>query len=203
MPKIGQSGKRPAARSILGAGPLPALVRDRLAVALLDDGSEVLKPILVGQAPSRLTQERDGADVEPEAFSGISGARLAAFIGLRQNELLNRVVAINLLHRWPGRSVEKGDDFDVEAARISAAAILSHLVVNGPRVAILAGSQVLAAFSSAEPRLQGLEPLQRRLVDRHTFVSLPHPSPVNRWWNRLANVRAARLLLRELLGLER
>lgn len=148
-----------------------------------------LRPILIGQAPSQLTDSRGRIP-----FSGNSGRFLANLLQIPQAELLDRFDARNLLDVWPGKADDKGDAFPISAAKESAARILPTV---NRRTVVLAGRGVATAFG-----LSDMEFLERRKVGLIDFVLLPHPSGINLWWNRLVNKRRAARLLRELLGLE-
>lgn len=151
------------------------------------------RPVLMGQAPSRLTQSRSG-NSEPPAFSGLSGSRLAAIVGVSQERLLTLFDARNLLHRFPGRSGVKGDSWCADEARAEARRLLPHL---RGRTVVIAGSAVAAAFGVTG------KPLERVEREGVTFILLPHPSGVNRFYNSVTNCRAVRRLLRQVLGLTR
>jgi hypothetical protein len=139
-----------------------------------------------------LTQERAGPDSEPAAFSGLSGARLAAIVGVSQERFLSLINAVNLLGRYPGRTARAGsDDFDLVAARLEAARIAPKLL--GSTI-LLAGRSVAEAFDASN-----LGPLESVERGSSVFVLLPHPSSRNRWWNSLENVERARELLVEVV----
>ncbi len=140
------------------------------------------KPLLVGQAPSRLTEGLG-------AFRGRSGKFLASLLGWTLDELLGRVEAVNLLPRFPGKC-GKGDAFDPVAARTIAGSVRT-----GNRLVLLCGKKVASCFGVGGP----MAFLERREVGNASFVLLPHPSGVNHWWNDRGNKEAAGGLLRSLL----
>lgn len=72
-----------------------------------DNGSKI---VLVGQAPSRDT---DGS----APFSGRSGRRLELLAGIEPGELPSKFALANVLQRWPGSAVGKGDLFPAAEAR--------------------------------------------------------------------------------------
>ena len=140
-----------------------------------------MKPLLVGQAPSRLSDP-----LEP--LSGASGRRLALLCGMGVGEFLDAFDRVNLLDRWPGRD-GKGDHFPLAAARLAASRMARSL--RGRRV-VLVGARVASAFSlEAEPF---------RVADAlgATVSVSPHPSGINHFWNDAANVRRARRFWRRL-----
>jgi uracil-DNA glycosylase len=63
-----------------------------------------MKPLLVGQAPSKRTNSHGG-----RAFTGLSGRRLARLIGVEV--IQDAFDCIDLVRRWPGRKGERGDVF--------------------------------------------------------------------------------------------
>lgn len=151
----------------------------------------VTKPLLIGQSPSKYTQDRDGQDVEPPAFSGLSGNRLAAIMGVELGDFLNRVEAINVFDRFPGRFSDKGDVFPMGEANQRAALLLPRLI---GRTAILAGRNVASAFGI------DLSPLEVTISGGTRWALLPHPSGINQWWNSVTNCQEAKEFLRRELG---
>lgn len=141
-----------------------------------------MKPILVGQAPSR------GADDVPP-FGGRSGKRIAAMAGVDHARLLDVFDAVNLLERWPGPR-GKGDLFPLREARRRAAILTSMLT---GRTVVLVGQGVARAFG------QDSTPLSRLSGGLCGFV-VPHPSGLNRWYNDASNVSAASAMLKTLAG---
>jgi hypothetical protein len=150
-------------------------IRDE--VLLLEEGAKErafarrAKTLLVGQAPSKITD----STATRRAFSGLSGARLALAAGTDRDGLLKALDAVNLLDRFPGREEgkERGDDFDLEAAGISA----SRLAITGRRV-ILAGKKVAEAFGVGERKT--LEWFDLR---GGKAIIIPHPSGANDYYN--------------------
>lgn len=147
------------------------------------------KPLLIGQAPSRFTQNRNGGI----PFSGHSGQRLATLARMSLDQFLASVEAVNLLDNYPGREggdETKGDAFDSAQARTAAAILVKKF---HSRTVLLAGRRVAAAFGIE------LAPLAHVALHGGTVYLLPHPSGVNTWYNNLANVRAASTLLQCLI----
>lgn len=140
------------------------------------------RPLIVGEAPSRAT---DGGP----PLSGRSGARLAAMLGLRPEDLAARFELANLLERWPGPARGGGSAFHAAEAASAAAS----LDLEGRRVVLL-GARVARAFGVRRP-----EPLSVVDVRGSEALLLPHPSGASRWWNSPENREAAARALREFL----
>jgi uracil-DNA glycosylase len=155
------------------------------------------KPLFIGEAPSRTSDPK-------VAFSGRSGQRLANIAGLSHDEFLRRVDTVNLLGYWPGKR-GKGDDLDPFQAAVAATNVLFERCV-GRKLVFLVGRRVADAFGFRDYDLLSgyIAPSKnifgvRPSMNGPTWVVLPHPSGVNRWWNDPANVRKAKRLLRSLL----
>lgn len=145
-----------------------------------------MKPLLIGQAPSR---ESDGRS----AFStnGKSSSRLRRLIG---RPVLNAFDAVNLIDRWPGSASIKGDLFPIVDARKAA----RKLMTRDPHgVFVLVGKSVARAFGVRLDYFRWVE------MDGRLLVTIPHPSGVSRWWNDPANERRAARFLRSLVGGDR
>ncbi len=137
-----------------------------------------MKPLIVGQAPSRLSDPR-------EPLSGRSGARLAALCGLSLDAFVVLFERVNLLDYFPGKA-GKGDLFPHEVARFSACAMTPKL---RQRRTVLLGGKVAAAFHlHRRPLLEWFE----EVGDGALVAVAPHPSGVSSWWNEPTNVVAAR-----------
>lgn len=163
---------------------IPAIGRKVLSLTIRTANA---KPLLVGQSPSALTDGREGR----KAFSGNSGEKLAAILGVGLAKLLSSVEAVNLLDRFRGRSEGgKGDDFPLDEGRRAA----SLLALSGRKV-ILVGKGVAEAFELADMAF-----LEVREVRGAKVLLLPHPSGINSWWNKGGNIEAGRKALREMLG---
>lgn len=143
------------------------------------------KPLIVGQAPSRSSDPR-------RAFSGKSGAKLAALVGDLSNFELT-----NLLDYWPGKN-GKGDHFPRDEAKSNAAKIVRRF---RDRRVLIVGVGV-AKILKLDPK-----PLVWSRVCGATVGVLPHVSGICLWWNSKRNRRAAKTFLREIrresLGLAR
>lgn len=135
-----------------------------------------MRVLIVGQAPSRLSDPR-------EPLSGRSGRRLASLLALDLPEFLAAYDRVNLLARFPGK-LSKGDAFPIDRARRRAAAILA---ATEPRRLVLLGRGVSAAFGLRDASLLAWRPLAG-----HLAAVCPHPSGVCLWWNDPRNVGQAR-----------
>jgi hypothetical protein len=139
------------------------------------------KILIVGQGPSR-NHKRGNAALDGNG----SGDRLAKLAGMTRRELMERADTVNVLSRYYG-SNGKGDSFPLSLAKKRAARLVSRLD-SYDRVIFL-GSNVGKAFGfSTIPSVQG------------RFYLVPHPSGINRWYNKLENRKLASKLLREALG---
>jgi len=138
------------------------------------------KTVVVGQAPSV------GRSRKPP-LSGKSGQRLEALAGLAHGELGSCFALTNLLGRYPGRGTG-GDRFPHGMAARAARKLRGYLA---GRRAILLGSGVARAFQvPARPFFEW------RQSNGLTFMVVPHPSGLNRWWNDPANLALAERALR-------
>lgn len=88
----------------------------------------------IGQAPSRDT---DGK----LPFSGRSGKKLAALMGMSHEEFGRRFVFMNVLDYFPGKN-GKGDAFPMAEAKAKA----SQMDLSGYELVILVGKRVAEAF---------------------------------------------------------
>lgn len=145
----------------------------------------------VGQAPSR---ETDGKP----PFTGKCGRFLAELLGTTQEQMLLDHDFLNVLDRWPGASI-KGDKFPIPEAKIAAKRKLEQL---RGRVVVLLGHNVARAFECKTFRyfewyeIRNPENYADVVVPLLTVV--PHPSQVNRWWNREESRMVAEKFLRTL-----
>lgn len=142
-----------------------------------------MKPLVVGQAPSRLSDPR-------EPLSGRSGARLAALCGLDFPAFLTRFDRVNLIDAYPEK-LGKGDAFDRVAARFAACNLTGRL---GKRRTVLLGRAVARAFHFTAEPLAWID----EIGDGALVALCPHPSSVSLWWNDPANVESARKFWRAL-----
>lgn len=142
-----------------------------------------MKPLIVGQAPSRLSDPR-------EPLSGRSGRRLAALCGMDLDGFLAAFERVNLIGSHPGKAAGKGDAFPMARARRAAVVVSARF--HGREVVLLGGN-VAAAFSVARMTL-----LHWHRAPGFEFALCPHPSGVCLWWNDPANEKAARAFWRRL-----
>lgn len=131
------------------------------------DAGEVLRPIIVGQAPSRISDPG-------EPLSGRSGARLAALCGLTLPDFLARFERINLVPDWQGKA-GKGDA-SVTAPDARDRAGLLRAAFSGRRIVVL-GAINAAAFGLDWPKFSF------RSHWGGEFAWSPHPSGFNLFWN--------------------
>ena len=140
-----------------------------------------MRTIIVGQAPGPTADPRDPLG------SGRSGDFLVTLSGAISREQFDRYFERrNLLDHYPGPRGPKGDAFPISEARHAAAWLVQEL--HGRRV-ILLGDGVREAFwlRKETPKLVWIE---GKLM---TLALVPHPSPINRWWNVETNkINAAR-----------
>lgn len=130
---------------------------------------EVLRPLLIGQAPGR----RGNA----EPLSGRSGRRLSALCGMPLEQYLQEFERINLLEEFPGKA-GKGDRFPMREAKVQAF-FRRSLFVHQDRRVVLLGLRVAEAFGFTDRA-----PLLRWMSDGNASVAIcPHPSGVSLWWN--------------------
>ena len=145
----------------------------------------------VGQAPSR---ETDGKP----PFTGKCGRFLAELLGTTQEQMLLDHDFLNVLDRWPGAGI-KGDKFPIPEAKIAAKRKLEQL---RGRTVVLLGHAVARAFGCEKFQyfqwyeIRNPENFEDVVVPLLTVV--PHPSQVNRWWNREESRLVAEKFLRTL-----
>lgn len=152
-----------------------------------------MKLTMIGQAPSRETNGKP-------PFTGKCGVFLASLMGISQEEMLAQHEMLNVLDYWPGKGLG-GDKFPMPLAKIAARKMLESLR-NKP--VILLGSNVARAFGAK--RFRYLEHYEIRDPQHSSeiivpfMVVVPHPSGVNRWWNRPESRDVARKFFGELLA---
>jgi len=145
----------------------------------------------IGQAPSR---ETDGKS----PFTGKCGKFLAELLGTTQEQMLLDHDFMNVLDRYPGPSI-KGDKFPIPEAKIAARKKLAQL---RGRAVVLLGNNVARAFDCRSFRY--MEWYEIRNPDNYADVMVPlmtvvpHPSGINRWFNREENRLIAAKFLRAL-----
>lgn len=140
------------------------------------------RPMLLGEAPGRAT----GAP-----FSGRSGARIAALLGIAPDDLRARFELANLLERRPGPGSGGGSAFPAAEARAAAAA----LDLSGRRV-VAFGARVASALGVSAGLLDVVEHRGA------TVLVFPHPSGASRWWNDPVRRDRAADALRAFLPLD-
>jgi uracil-DNA glycosylase len=135
-----------------------------------------VKTVVVGQAPSRLSDPR-------EPLSGASGRRLAELCGCTHEQFMAAFERRNALDEWPG-SAGKGDAFvGLRAARMIADRIAPEL--EGRRVVLL-GFVLADAFGLSRAAFEFTEHRGA------SYAFSPHPSGASLWWNTKSNVERAR-----------
>lgn len=139
-----------------------------------------MKPILIGQAPSRTSDPNNPLSAAPLAN------RLAALLGVSVDEYLNVFDRANVLDYWPGRGT-KGDLFPLAEARVAAELMKAKLK---DRDVIFLGKKVAEAFRF------GFDYLEWVCFCGGRAAVLPHPSGIVRWWNSPQNVRLAESFLK-------
>lgn len=147
------------------------------------------KLIFCGQAPSRIGDGRP--------FSGPSGRRLAALLGLRDYEHLASQFTLTNIFDTPASSrVERGDAFDQEWASAYAHQIMiGWQKKNEDLIVVCCGHQVYQAFTGERGVF-----FKGKRKDRVELWCFPHPSGASAYWNRRANVIQAANFLRRLLN---
>ncbi len=152
-----------------------------------------MKPIIVGQAPSR---KGDGAP-----FSGPSGARLCRLVGVKDpEELKDYFKLINLIkHQLDPHPRGRGDKFDLNEAKKRATRILSE--AEPEQVFIACGRQVWKCLTGTPDgefytrRVVTVTHNKKPSVDVNVYL-FPHPSGASSIWNYPAEVRRAQTFLR-------
>jgi hypothetical protein len=121
--------------------------------------------------------------VEPLPLAGRELAALAGVAHPIQWQALFECV--NVLDRWPGKAGGKGDAFPMGDALEAVDHRLAPLCWN--RRVVLLGRRVERAFRFNEcPWFEW-----HRGRNDGLFVTVPHPSHVNHWWNKAENRREA------------
>jgi uracil-DNA glycosylase len=138
----------------------------------------VTRPLLVGQAPSRTCGTPWASD---------AGRRLARYMGVTHEELLDTFEARNLNRCHPG-AAGKYDLFDLAEAR-ETAAHMRRWVLPRREVALLCGMKVAECF--------GVEPMSVTRVGKCYVYALPHPAGTSMWWNDPSDRRRGVALARD------
>jgi hypothetical protein len=134
------------------------------------------RPYVLGEAPG---------PSEGEPMAGIV-TFISSLSGTSEDKLRELFKWENLLGQWPGYGPSGGSDFPMEEARRRAAVMLSDPA--HPNFIFL-GRRVAKAFS-----WQG-----DWFVWGDDRVVCPHPSRLNRWWNKSENVAEARIFWRRMI----
>lgn len=117
-------------------------------------------------------------------------------MGLTLEEYLESFERINLLHDYPGKTLDRQDKFPRHEARVAA----------GKLRRMFAGRDIVLlgrAVSSCWDRRLAEVPFLEWTVDPlfyGTVAVVPHPSGRNLWYNDLANRRAAGRFWQALLA---
>lgn len=143
--------------------------------------------LLIGQAPGPT-----GPPPGRPLVGGKTGTRLQALAGCETvRDYLRSFDTVNLISTYPGRAPGgKGDSFPMAEARIVATAMKRF--IRGRRV-VFVGGKVMEAFG-----VDSAPFLWQTYVDEYApevsfeWAMIPHPSPVNRFWNSQANWDRAR-----------
>lgn len=136
--------------------------------------------MIIGQAPGRLTVERD------LMFGGPSGATLERWLqraGFAPGALRREVYLTALTRCDPGRSVTGSGDRKPSPAEVALCRpyLERELALIRPRAILLVGGMAISAFLGSA-RLDAVigATFER---DGRTLIPLPHPSGVSRWMN--------------------
>jgi hypothetical protein len=132
------------------------------------------RPYVVGEAPGPSEGEPMAGIVK--FISGLSGT---------DEELLREWFTWeNLLGQWPGYGPSGGSEFPMDEARLRAAQMRKD-----DEAFIYLGRRVAKAFGHKG----------EWFVWKNDQVVCPHPSGLNRWWNRSENVAEARTFWRQTI----
>lgn len=145
-----------------------------------------MKPLIVGEAPSK-------NEVTERPIEGRIGRRLAALAGLTLEEFLAHFDRVNLLHERQD-TAEHGFQFDRFAATKAAREL--GMTFQHDQVILLLGKRVADAFGMVD--IKHFESRSFYSICGTIFV-MPHPSGVNRWWNKLCNKREAETFMRTII----
>ncbi len=124
------------------------------------------KPLLfVGMAPARFSDPT-------KPLNSRSGRNLAKIFGYTHvHEFAD---ATNVLERWPGKSQrQKGDKFPMKRARKRAGCVSS----------LFSKYKAVVVLGRAPADVFGLEFFRWTEVFGAKVSAMPHPSPVNMWFN--------------------
>jgi len=155
-----------------------------------------VKLMLIGQGLNREAGKRM-RELKPElragyarriSLTGAVGRRMAQLAGISFFSYLRHTDRRNLLDRCPGKR------FPCAEAFRRAESMREELC--GRRV-IFMGRMVATAFGCAQCGLLKWYSGPDLCLPMEAFAILPHPSGLNRWWNRGRHTSMARKFLRE------
>lgn len=146
-----------------------------------------MRPLLIGEAPARTTPAG-----WPPFYGAQRSGRILWELGFRVARAPDRpgnVDAINLLDEWPGRRWPKEIARDAADRMMKTATLVEreHVVLVGRNVAEAFGVTTLDWFEWIES-------------ESFRLTVMPHPSPLNRWWNDERNRIRARNWTTQLLS---
>ncbi len=144
-----------------------------------------MKPLLIGEAPSK-------NEATPRPLEGRVGKRLASCCNMTLGEFLDHFDRVNLLSVRQDTK-EKGFEFDLRAAKISAE-VLRQSFKEG-QIVLFLGGRVAEAFGVHGPYFE------HRVVNQigtEAYI-FPHPSGISRWWNDPANKQQAAEFMQDVV----
>jgi len=144
----------------------------------------MLKSIIIGQAPHKSAAE----NFRP-LIDGKCGYKLAEICEIKHEEYAQIFETTNLINKYMGK-YGKGDIFPIKKARKKAQELWLKLDYD---IIILAGKSVANAFNIKA------EYFQRIKIEDREIVIIPHPSGINRWWNKKENEREAKNFMKKLI----
>lgn len=155
-----------------------------------------MKPIIVGQAPSR------SGDGTP--FSGHSGARLLKLLDLKtRNQLKDLFKLTNLIkHQLDPHPRGRGDRFDHHEATERAKRMMND--AQPGQVFVACGRQVWKCMTGSPDgpfySVREVEAQRSKKAEPHKVIVylFPHPSGASSIWNYPVEVRRAQKFLRTL-----
>jgi len=134
-----------------------------------------MKVLFLGQAPGA------GWDNNSVPLGGRNARKLGSLVSMSGDEFLASFDTANLLNEYPG-AAGSGDYFPMQKAKKVAATMR----FDEYDLIVMLGRNVQTALGF--PAADWFEEINR---GKTTFVSFPHPSGRNRWWNSDANQAAA------------
>lgn len=141
-----------------------------------------MRTLIVGEAPNR--SGRGGP------IAGRCGEKLASYAGLSLDEFLRTFDRVNVLTKYPGPAPSNGAAFPSKRAR-QRATDLRRRFFRGRRVVLL-GRRAASAFGVKADYFDQVN------VFGAEVVVVPHPSGINRWYNKPSNVAKMRRFMRQL-----